>query len=86
MSFTKNIHFRGKSAELNLIKDGDGLVFQIDGITLSTDKFPYVLISQDAKSDFWDLVREEILSVDTRKQDTQMKCTLLQAIQKQLQH
>jgi len=91
MPYTKNIHFNGSGAVLVMKKEGEKLEViikstkgDLDTVFSSVADFPHVLIPEAKKTDFWDLVREEIISVGTRKQDNQMQCRLLQNIQKEL--
>lgn len=99
MAFQKNIHFRTTDAVLVLevvpTADNDGnpydelraLVSDVhtgDAMLESKAPYPRVLIHRANISDFWDLVREEILSVGTGKQDAHIKCLLLHKVQKEL--
>lgn len=100
MPYTKNIHFRGNEAVLTLEKEvgepvelGEQVeptlhtkVIGKDGKPLleSFASFPHVLIDQENASDFWDLVREEIISIGRGKQNKFLRCLLLHKIQKEL--
>lgn len=90
MPFEKTIHFRGKDGvKLKLTSQrGEGgieeLELQLDGEIKSKAEYPVVLIPRADISDFWDLVRENIVAVGTGKQDHYLKCRILHEIQKQL--
>lgn len=93
MDYNKTIHFRGndgaklvlqRTDESNPEEQKDMLTVIIDNNVISVADFPHVLISNENKSDFWDLVREEILSIAIGKRDKLMRCSLLHKLQTQL--
>lgn len=93
MDYNKTIHFRGKDGaklilqrtdESNPEEMKDTLTLIIDNNVLSVTDFPHVLLANENISDFWDLVREEILSIGVGKRDNQIRCSLLHKLQTQL--
>lgn len=90
MDYNKTIHFRGKDgAKLVLQRTDEStpeeprnmLTLIVDNNVLSIAEFPHVLVPNENKSDFWDLVREEILSIGIGKRDKMIQCSLLHKLQ-----
>lgn len=99
MLLTKTIHFRSHDAVLVLERyqkpSEEGVETRLkttvtdkttkDVLLQSDSEYPRVLVDRVNMSDFWDLVREEIVSIGTGKQDDKLKCLLLHKIQRELE-
>ena len=87
----KYAHLRGKDGPLTVMKDQKVLTVEFKGEQLSIAPFPYVYISTNNQSDYWDLVREEILDVQiplmitgVKKRKQVMICQLRKKLMTQL--
>lgn len=95
MPFTKNIHFRSKDVTLKLEVTSEWrkpdksdlkkmLRCSIDGELYSLQEYPKIQVDKKTASDFWDLVRENIVETGAPYVKSYIQCQIRQEIQKQL--